>query len=62
MIVWEQTSIARKELSDSMMTLETFQLDDLQVNITHHVLVPEHSVLTDEEKIELLKKYRIQDH
>ena len=45
-----------------MMTLETFQLDDLQVNITHHSLVPAHSVLTEEEKLELLKKYRIQDH
>ena len=62
MIVKEQTSLARKEQSECMMTLETFQLDDLQVNITHHSLVPVHSVLSDEEKLELLKKYRIQDH
>jgi len=44
------------------MTLETFQLDDLQVNITHHCLVPQHSVLNGEEKLELLKRYRIQEH
>ena len=61
-IVKEQTSLARKEQTEVNLTLETFQLDDLQVNITHHSLVPKHSVLTDEEKLDLLKKYRIQDH
>ena len=28
------------------------------VNITHHQLVPKHSVLQDSEKAELLKRYR----
>ena len=62
MIVKDQTSLARKEQSDCMMTLETFQQDDLQVNITHHSLVPKHSVLNEEDKLDLLKKYRIKDH
>ena len=59
MIIWEQTSSGREELSDSMITVETFKLEDLQVNITHHDVVPKHSVLSDEQKNDLLNKYRI---
>lgn len=62
MICKEQTSIGKKENNECQITLETFQLDDLQVNITEHELVPQHVVLDDEEKQELLKKYRIKDH
>ena len=62
MIVKEQTSLARKELSDTSISLEMFQIDDLQVNITHHVLVPKHSVLNEDQKHELLVKYRIKEH
>ena len=54
--------MAKKEEKDSLITLEIFTLDDLQVNITQHVLVPKHSVLLDDSKQELLKKYRIQEH
>ena len=59
MIVKENSSMAKKEEKDSLITLEIFTLDDLQVNITQHVLVPKHSVLDDDQKQELLKKYRI---
>ena len=41
--------------------IETFQESDLVVNITKHVLVPKHSVLSDAEKKELLQKYRLKE-
>ncbi|TIB94837.1 RPB5 subunit of DNA-directed RNA polymerase [Wallemia mellicola] len=37
----------------------TFTESELQVNITHHQLVPQHEVLTAEEKKLLLQKYRL---
>ena len=36
--------------------LETFQEAELIVNITKHVLVPRHEVMTDEEKKTLLAR------
>lgn len=52
---------ARKGISatSALTTLECFLLDDLLVNITHHDLVPTHVVLSREEKIALLKRYRL---
>lgn len=35
--------------------------EELLVNITHHQLVPKHSVLSDSEKAELLKRYRAKE-
>ena len=37
-------------------TLEEFEEASLLVNITHHVLVPQHEVLTPDEKKLLLQK------
>ena len=36
--------------------IEIFSLEELLVNITHHELVPKHTVLSDDEKQELLKR------
>lgn len=36
--------------------IEAFQESELLVNITQHILVPQHEVLTMEEKRELLTK------
>ena len=38
-----------------------FQEQELLVNITHHVLVPPHTVLTTDEKAALLARYRVRD-
>ena len=62
MIAREQTNLAKREQNELSIKLEIFSLDDIQVNITQHSLVPKHSVLGDEEKHQLLTKYRIQDH
>lgn len=41
--------------------LEQFSESELVVNITEHVLVPQHVVLEDDEKKALLEKYRLKD-
>jgi len=41
--------------------VETFQEQDLLVNITHHELVPKHVLLSREEKKVLLERYRLKD-
>merc|ERR1712070_811510 len=43
------------------LTLEQFQEAELLVNITEHVLVPQHTVLTKEEKQSLLKRYKMRE-
>lgn len=48
------------ELSSNFM-IEYFQDRELVVNITEHELVPEHIVLSDSEKHDLLKKYRVKE-
>ena len=63
MIVRDQTAYSRRNASDTdIIKFEVFTLDDLQVNITQHMMVPPHSVLSEDQKQELLTKYRIKEH
>lgn len=51
---------AVQEMSDAFR-IEHFKEAELLVDITQHQLVPEHQVLTQNEKLELLKRYRLKD-
>ena len=51
---------AVQEMSDSFR-IEHFKEAELLVDITNHTLVPEHQVLTQNEKSELLKRYRLKE-
>jgi len=57
------TPIAKQavlEVSDSVR-IEHFLESELLVDITEHKLVPDHQVLTQNEKQELLKRYRLKE-
>ena len=43
-------------------TLETFREAELMINVTAHELVPEHVVMTPDEKKELLARYKLKEH
>ncbi|KAL6595613.1 hypothetical protein ACP70R_047953 [Stipagrostis hirtigluma subsp. patula] len=53
---------ARESIKDIFtFKVDTFQITELLVNITNHVLKPKHEVLTDDEKAKLLKEYNLKD-
>lgn len=54
--------IAKQSLADSAdLTVEHFLENELLVDITEHELVPEHVVLSDEEKAALLARYKLKE-
>ncbi|TFK72974.1 RPB5 subunit of DNA-directed RNA polymerase [Pluteus cervinus] len=57
------TPSARKVIAGmgNNFRLEEFSESDLIVNIVHHTLVPQHDVLTAEQKKLLLEKYRLKE-
>ncbi|KAJ1404188.1 RPB5-like RNA polymerase subunit [Sesbania bispinosa] len=55
------TSQAMKAVKLFSFKVEIFQITDLLVNITKHVLKPKHQVLTDKQKKNLLKQHNIEE-
>lgn len=57
------TPSAKQSLTDMApkYILEQFMESELLINITEHMLVPEHVVLMPEEKAELLSRYRLKE-
>ncbi|KAI1658468.1 DNA-directed RNA polymerases II 24 kDa polypeptide [Daldinia decipiens] len=54
---------AKKEIAKfaQWTSIEWFLEEDLLINITHHELVPRHVLLSREEKVALLKRYRLKE-
>ncbi len=58
------TPSAKQSLVDMApkYTLETFREAELMINVIAHELVPEHVVMTPDEKKELLARYKLKEH
>ena len=46
----------------SPFCIETFTQEELLINITHHEMVPKHSILSQEDKDKLLVKYKVKEN
>ncbi|KAE9588629.1 hypothetical protein Lal_00003276 [Lupinus albus] len=55
------TAQALKAVKIFSFKVEIFQITDLLVNITKHVLKPKHELLTEKQKQILLKKYNLEE-
>merc|ERR1719410_1335996 len=55
------TPLAKTAVTEAMskMRIEVFAEDELIVNITRHELVPKHVPLSEEEKQQLLDRYKL---
>ena len=58
------TSQAKQKMADINyeLQIECFNISELMVNITEHSYVPKHILLNDEEKTQLLKRYKIKEN
>lgn len=54
-------SLEQQEANGQRYQTELFREAELLVDITEHVLVPEHVVLTDDEKKAVLSKYKLEE-
>lgn len=54
--------VAMEQTAAGGCVLEHFYESELLVDITEHVLVPDHRLLTNPEKDELLLRYKLKDH
>jgi DNA-directed RNA polymerase I, II, and III subunit RPABC1 len=53
----ENSSVTKELSNDIYKNIEIFLKKNMIFNITHHILVPKHILLTEQEEIELLDKY-----
>ncbi|XAR63520.1 DNA-directed RNA polymerase [Bertholletia excelsa] len=56
----KMTFHAKKVVDEFSVKVETFQITDLLVNITKHIIAPKYEILTSEEKEKLLKNYQVE--
>lgn len=56
-----RSSVARLAVSKEPCRIEFFQEDELLVNITKHQLVPQHILLSAEEKARVLARYKLKE-
>lgn len=59
----KMSSFAQKGIADMApkYLIEHFKENELLVDITEHMLVPVHMLLTDEDKAELLRRYKLRE-
>lgn len=57
------SNFAKQSLAElgPALLIEHFRDEELMVDITQHELVPEHQLLTDEEKKQLLARYKLKE-
>ncbi|MES1922719.1 hypothetical protein MHBO_004243 [Bonamia ostreae] len=57
------TPFAKKVIHSAapMFVIELFKESELLINVTRHIYVPKHVLLSDEEKEELLQQYRLKE-
>lgn len=53
----ENSAISKELAKDSFKNVEVFLKKNMMFNITHHVYVPKHIILTPEEEKDVLEKY-----
>jgi DNA-directed RNA polymerase I, II, and III subunit RPABC1 len=49
------------DVINGLIVIETFEESELIVNITEHILVPIHQLLTNEEKNDVLRRYKVKE-
>ncbi|KAK3228844.1 hypothetical protein Dsin_000725 [Dipteronia sinensis] len=55
------TAYAKKEMEKFSFKVEFFQITDLLVNITKHILAPKYEILNAAKKHKILKKYEVEE-